>query len=357
MRLSPVRGALLSVPIAALALLASGCNGVSDGGNEAADAGAAAVPVRLLTVTPASPTGERVAAGTVRLRRETPLAFVEAGRVLRMAVREGDRVRAGQLLAALDPVALDAAVAAAEAEQARAAAELSRQQTLKQQGWVAQARVDAAAAAARAADAELAARRFSRRFSEIRAPSDGIILQRRAEPGQTVSAGEPIYLLGEAASGHVLRAGLGAADIAGLSSGDIADIRFRDGAAPDMRGTVIEIAGRADPRTATFQVEFSLPDTGALRSGMIAEARWRAGTPGAGLMIPASALFAARADEGFVWLVDPASNRVRSQRLVLGPITDAGVTIRSGLSPGDRIVASGVDRLIEGEQVAADPGR
>jgi multidrug efflux pump subunit AcrA (membrane-fusion protein) len=87
------------------------------------------------------------------------------------------------------------------------------------------------------------------------------VLARLAEPGQTVAAGTPVILLGEFSSGFVLRVPLSAADAAGLQRGVSANVVFRDGAAPPMAARVIEIAGRADPRTGTFQVEFALPPT------------------------------------------------------------------------------------------------
>lgn len=340
-------GRLLAVAPALALLACSSATPVAD-----PDRDPEAVTVRLIRIGAGADMPERVATGTVRLRRETPLAFIEAGRITSIGVREGDRVSGGQLLARLDSVTFDSAVTAAEAEKARAAAELARQRKLLAQGWVAQARVDSAAATARAADAQLAGRRFSQQFASIHAPSSGIILQRLAEPGETLAAGTPVLVLGETGSGHVLRVGVAAADVSGLTAGTVADIRFRDGAAPGMRGTVIEVAGRADPRTGTFQVEFALPDDASLRSGMIAEARWRnAGTQAGPTFVPATALFSVRAGEGFVWRLDSPSGRVGARLVKLGAVTDRGVTVLEGLVPGDRIVAGGVDRLVEGQRV------
>lgn len=336
----------LALPLLAIV---GGCGGADPQPNVAEPPPA---PVRLMLVGARGPGDVRVAAGTVRLRRETPLAFVEAGRIDTLAVREGDRVAAGQLLASLDRSAIDATVAAAAADQARARADLQRQRTLMKQGWVTKARLETAEAVAQAADAQMTGARFQQQFSTIRAPSAGVILQRLAEPGQTLGAGTPVLLLGEFSSGHVLRVGVGAGDIADLQPGQPADIRFRDGAAPATRGTVIEVSGRADPATGTFRVEFALPAGAAFRSGMIAEARWAARTRGAGtLTVPASALFAARADEAFVWRLDPPSGRIGARLVKIGATRDRGVDVLSGLAPGDRVVAAGVDRLVEGQRV------
>jgi multidrug efflux pump subunit AcrA (membrane-fusion protein) len=148
-----------------------------------------------------------------------------------------------------------------------------------------------------------------------------------------------------------------AGEVAGLAVGQAAHVRFADGAAPNMVGRIIEIAGRADERTGTFQVEIALPPVPGLRSGQIATAFMTPGRPAAGpgrapvLLIPATALFAARAGEAFVWKHEPASGTVKPALVRVGAVSERGVEVLSGLSAGDRIVATGVDRLTNGARV------
>lgn len=341
--------ALLAVVIAAVPL--AGC------GSEAPPkAEAESVAVTLHRVGAQQAGALTRATGTVRLRRETPLAFLSDGRVQTVAVRAGDQVGAGQLLATLDPVAIDAAATAADVRARQAAAELKRQQELYRRGWVAKARVESAEASAEAARADRSAAQFQQRFARITAPTGGIILARQAEPGQAVAAGTPVLVLGEFSSGFVLRVPMSAADAGGLSAGQTAVVRFRDQAAPEMAGRVIEVAGRADPGTATFQVEFALPANPALRSGLIADVELPRGQAAGTTLIPATALFAARADEGFVWLYDPPTRTVRARMVKLGRVSGDGIELVSGLARGDRIVAAGVNRLVEGQKVTLVAG-
>lgn len=310
----------------------------------------APAPVTLHRVGSDSVGTSATAAGTVRLRRETPLAFISDGRVREIGVREGDVVRAGRLLATLDRTAIDAQVVSAATRVRQADAELQRQRQLVSQGWVSKARVESAEAAAENARAELSSARFTQRFATITAPTDGVILTRSAEPGQTLQAGTPVLVLGEFASGFVVRVPLPARRVAGLSRGDTAEVTFRDGAAPRMAGRIIEIAGRADPGTGTFQVELALPADPALRSGLIADVALPDDSGGR-LSIPATALFGARADEGFVWVVDPKTRKVRARMVQTGRVTSGGVELVSGLARGEQIVGAGVDRLTEGTVV------
>lgn len=336
-------------PLAAvllLGLLLTAC-----GETKPAPAATRSAPVTLHRVGDDRAASATTAAGTVRLRRETPLAFISDGRIRSITVREGDRVGAGQLLATLDRTAIDAQVQAAGTRLRQADAELNRQRRLNAQGWVAKARVESAEAAAEAARAELSGARFTQRFATITAPTAGVILTRSAEPGQTLQAGTPVLVLGEFASGFVLRVPLPASRVAGLSRGQLANVTFRDGAAPPMAGRIIEIAGRADPGTGTFQVELALPADPALRSGLIADVNLPETAAAGRIAIPATALFGARADEGFVWVVDPKTRKVSPRMVQIGRVTPDGVELLSGLARGEQIVAAGVDRLTEGTVV------
>jgi multidrug efflux pump subunit AcrA (membrane-fusion protein) len=117
--------------------------------------------------------------GTVRFRQETLLAFTTAGRVARIIVNEGERVRKGQLLAFLDTNTVNALLGAANAEQVRAAAELRRSKTLYAQGWVTKPWLDNAQAAYEAAVAGTRVRRFAADNSAERCRDPGAFCRTR----------------------------------------------------------------------------------------------------------------------------------------------------------------------------------
>lgn len=306
--------------------------------------------VRVATVGTNESAGTVTAAGTVALRRETALSFTSDGRIAQLAVNEGDRVRVGQLLAALDPTTTAASLAAAQAERERASREYERSRALLEQGWVPKARVDSAEAALRAAESQVRSAGFQTGNSRIVAPGSGIILSRLAEPGQVVAAGTPVLVLGEASSGMVLRLAVPDRDAARLRVGTPVDVEI--GALPGgtLTGRIIEIAGRADRATGTFLVEVGLPADERLRSGQVGSARMIAqGSATTSLAVPPQAVFAARAGQGFVYVVDGSSVRVR--RVVLAETGDAGIRILSGLSAGERVAVSGIDRLRDGQTI------
>jgi RND family efflux transporter MFP subunit len=300
----------------------------------------------------AQPGRDSVAAtGTIALRRETSLGFTSAGRVASVRVEDGDLVAPGQMLAALDTTTVAADVASALAERERAAAEYDRSTKLLAKGWVTRPRVESARATLAAASARVRATGFQSSNAVIVAPGAGRILSRLAEPGQVVAAGAPVLVLGEMASGYVLRVPLTDRDIARIRVGAPARVDLGEGTT--VAGTVTEIGGRADRATGTFAVEIALPPSDALRSGQIGVAKIVANAPGSDILsVPATAVFAPRAGEGFVYVVDRASRRVALRKVTLGEAGDGALSVTGGVKRGEWVATSRVDRLAAGMKIA-----
>lgn len=290
--------------------------------------------------------------GTVALRRESSLGFTSAGRITRLTVNEGDPVRRGQLLAALDTTTVGADLARARAERERAAAEYRRSTNLMAQGWITRPRLENAKASLEAAEASVAAAGFQRNNATIVAPGAGRVLARLAEPGQVVAAGTPVVIIGEDNSGYVLRVPLSDRDAARLSMGAPATVTLAALDNQPITGRVLEIAGRSDRATGTFVVEIGLPDDPRLRSGQIGEAKVTAGGATASeIRVPATAVFAPRAGDGFVYVVDPVRKVVRLRKVAVADAGNDGIRVTGGLSRGEVVAVSRVDRLKDGARI------
>lgn len=310
-------------------------------------------PVTIAVVQPAATSQTITAAGTVRYRYETPLGFTSAGKIASIRFQEGDRVVPGALIAALDATQVNANLASARAEQQRAQAELGRFQQLFEKGWVTRAQLERSEATARAAAAQVSTAGFVTGTSRILAPTGGVILTRTAEPGQVVAAGTQIVVLGETAGGMVLRAPMIDSDVGRLSPGMPAMVTLSGLPEGSIEGTISEIDARANPASGAFEVTVALPANPGLRSGQIGTVAFRvAAAPGdTGLAVPASAVFNVRADEGFVYLLDSRTSKVRARAVQIGRVDDRQLVITGGLKPGDRIVASGLGLLVDGAKV------
>ena len=309
-----------------------------------------AVPVTIAAAAPAGGQAGLTVTGTVRYKRETGLAFNTAGRLAAVTVNEGQRVVAGQLLARLDATGLDAAARAAGADAARARSDYARLAKLGAQGWVTRSRVESAQSSAAAAGARVEQTGFDVRFGRIVAPAGGVVLRRAFEPGQMVATGTPVVTIGESATGFVLRVPLSDTDLARVRVGQAATVTLPALSPAPVAATVSEVAGRGDDRTGTFQIELRLPPLAGLRSGLIGDAVIRSGegSGGRGVAVPASAVFAVRADEGFVYVYDRGT--VHARRVGVGAVDDRTVAV-TGLAAGTPVVVSGVDRLRDGARV------
>ena len=311
-------------------------------------------PVRVVTVQHENLQRTINAIGTVRYRRETPLGFTTAGKVATVRFEEGDFVKRGALLAALDTTSVGADVSVATAERDRARSEFERLRSLYADGWVTKARFESAEATVKAADARVRQAGFASGTARLYAPSSGVVLTRNVQPGQIIAAGTPALILGQGDEGFVFRVPIIDRDASKLRVGMAADISIESLDGAPITATISEIDGRANEATGAFTVQFRLANRAQLRSGQIGTANIKlpAADSGNTLQIPASALFGVRTGEGLVYVVD-AKSRVETRNVAIERVTDEFVIVSSGLKPGDIIVTSGLEKLRTGSKVRA----
>lgn len=309
-------------------------------------------PVQVMAVQPSNMLQTISAVGTVRYRRETPLGFTTPGKVATVRFEEGDFVKRGALLAALDTTSVGADLNVAEAERSRAQSEFERIKQLYAEGWVTKSRFEAAEAAAKAAGARVAQAGFARGTAQLYAPSNGVVLTRNVQPGQVIAAGTPALILGEGDDGFVFRAPVIDRSASKLRIGMAAEISLPALGSTPVTATISEIDGRANQATGAFTIQFSLPPSAQLKSGQIGTASIKlpAGDDGA-LQIPASAIFGMRANEGLVYIVDAKTERVETRNVAIERVTDGFVIITGGLKQGDLLVTSGAEKLRTGAKV------
>ncbi|WAC71919.1 efflux RND transporter periplasmic adaptor subunit [Roseateles sp. SL47] len=311
----------------------------------------------------------------VRQEQRADLAFEQGGRIAAIAVEVGDRVRQGQVLARLDPAPMLLKLRQAEAQLRAAAAQwrvrdsqCRQQQAMFDDGatsratlTAAESALDAAAAQRQMAEADLTLARRTLHQSEIRAPFDGSVVARLAQPQ------------GDAAAGQILLQleGLGRPQAVAVLPGDIAS-RLQPGALVRARR-----AGAAEPFSMRLRGVSSRLDGGgsaqvildfqgaanALRSGdslsldlIDAPAGVPAGAQAGALTVPLSAVIAdARGVNAAVFVYQQAAGRVTRRPVTLGPMAGERFVISAGLKPGEQIVTAGAAFLSDGQAVQPLP--
>ena len=302
------------------------------------------------------------ASGSLGARRDMPVGVAgEGGMVAQVLVDAGNWVNKGQAMAVIERSVqaqeaqqLAASIDVARADARLAQQELERAQALVSRGFVSKADVqrriatrDAALARVRVAEAQLRASRARIGRLDIRAPAAGLVLERRVEPGQVVSAG----------SGALFRIAMGGnmEMVANVSQQDLAAMRvglpvtvIPVGSTATHQGQVWQVAPVIDPQTRLGRVRIAVPYSSDMRPGGFAEARITAGEVSAPLLPESAVQSDARGN--YVYVVD-ANNAVVRRDVKVGQVTDAGVTIVGGLAGNERVVESAGAFLNPGDKV------
>jgi HlyD family secretion protein len=328
-----------------------------------ADAGKKQAP-SVTVVVPGRQTVDSVvsANGNLAARREMPVGVAgEGGMVSRVLVEPGQWVGAGQVLATIDrrvqtqqAASLGSQIAVAQADARLAQANLERAQALVKNGFISKAQIDqltatrdAANARARVAAANYQQSLASNSRLDIRAPAAGLVLERRIEPGQIVSAGSGVLIRMAKGGEMEMLARLGEADLARMHAGLAATVT-PVGSTESVKGQVWQVSPVIDPQTRQGIVRIAVPYSNVIRPGGFAEAKIVGGVANVPLL-PQSAVQSD--DKGnYVYIVD-GNNKVVRRDVKVGDVGDNGVTIMSGLTGQERVVLSAGAFLNPGETV------
>ena len=336
-----------------LATLVAACSG-SDAAGAVLDTAAGdvstAIPVRLASVADESAAEPVEAVGVVALRDEIALSFKIGGVVANVAVREGQTVRAGEVLATLDLREIDAQVSKARSAAAKADRDLARATRLHADSVATRQQLDDATTAAEVARADLETAAVNRQYARIVAPSAGVILRRHVEPGELASTGATVLTLGSRTSGTIVRASLPDRDVVRVKLGDRATVKLDARTGDDLRGTVRQIAAAADPRSGTYSVEIAVDGGAALISGMIAHVEIQAGDAERLRTVPVEALLEADGDRATVFALG-SDGRAKRVAVEVAFVRGAHAGVRGGLGGVTQVVTDGAAYLNDGSAV------
>jgi RND family efflux transporter MFP subunit len=309
--------------------------------------------VRTMIVSPGGTANPRSYSGEVRARIETTLGFRVPGKIVERLVDVGATVKRGQPLARLDPT--DAALQSvqAEAQRALAEADAKRYRDLKAKNFVSQSALDTRETTLKAVTAQAALAKNQAGYTTLFSDRAGVIGLVQAEPGQVVSAGQPVFRLAPDGARDIAIA-LPESEVSGFRIGQTAEVSFwamENAGQKPLTGRLREVSPVADPVTRTYSARVSLKDADPLLPlGMSATVRFPTETQGAAkLRVPLAAIFQ-KGSEPAVWKLN-ADNTVSLQAVTVAEFRDDGAVVTGGLAGGEQIVAAGVNLLSAGEKV------
>ena len=378
-------------------------------------------PVKTVVVTKSVEKIERSYSAVVLPAQEVELSFRVSGRITELAVRSGQNVKKGDVIAELDKrdfhsevtrlqsqleqaeaqltaltsgaraedvAALEAAVAAAEAEAQAARDQLSRSERLFKRRVVSKAKVDQDQIAVRVAEAQLEAKKqelikgkAGARAEDVaaqeaairglksnlqslndnladatlRAPFDGVVATRAVDNFANIQAKEPIVRL-QALTTPNLTFDIPAADVPSFAKAKKIELSVTLDSLP---GTVFiaqrrEFSTQADPSTQTYrgrvaienpQGEPILPGMTGVLTAAVSE------TSKSSLNVPILAVAAEPDGTSFVWVVPNGDNKVAKRPVKTGSVSGGSILVSEGLIEGDVVVSAGLSALQEGMAV------
>jgi RND family efflux transporter MFP subunit len=289
--------------------------------------------------------------GRVEAGDSAMLAFRVAGEIRELMVHMGDRVQAGAVLAQLDPTDYQLNLDARRAEFDLARLEAERASTLYAQQLISEDQHDTAQTRLATSRAKLELAREELSFCQLTAPFAGAIAFTYAMPSEIVAPQQPVLNLQDISTLEI-RFNLPPRYQPLLQGREQAVFSASFELLPDvlLEARLKEVGMQPDPDTNSYPVtllvdspaDFSarpgMPVSVRLHHSSLSQGRWQ---------VPPEALFNRAASSASVWRIAPSTMTVHSTPIEV----DTRGTLLSGLSPGDQIVAAGVDRLHEGQRV------
>ncbi len=320
------------------------------GGDPAPPPPPPAPEVATVTVRPSPAERTLTAVGTLEPVARVLVAAQAEGVVTAVHVREGDRVRAGELLVELDSRELEAELAQAEASLEEATSTWNRVQSLRSDGLVPEQELDAARATLRIASAKVDALHTRLSFTHIAAPVSGVVVARQVEVGNLASPRSPLLELASG-SGLLLRVPVSELEVVKLTAGDPARVTVDALPGVTLAAHIQRLFPAADGASRQVTVELKVDDPpAAVRYGFLARAHLVVERIPAALTVPEEAVQRG-AEGGFVWVV--ADGVAELRKVEVGDRFGGRALITAGLAAGDRVVVQGTARLQDGLAVNA----
>lgn len=299
--------------------------------------------------------------GTLLPSEEASVSFETSGRILEMGPKEGDQVESGAFLARID--ATEYSIKVAESENAlekarvgyqKAKDDFARIQQLYNQGALSKSDFESAQNSFTVAEKDFLLAQQSYELvgpgggqgkDRLGSPISGTVIARLASVGQLVSAGTPVYRIGQIDNLKVLLP-VPDKEISRWHAGDkITLLLYED----TREGRVTRVYPATSQGTGTIGVEVSVPNPRHdWHPGQVVRARY-VDESREGLFIPVEAVLNHGLDKPYVFLI--SGDKAVQTPVTTGALFDNRLEITSGIKPGDQVVIKGADMLFDGNTI------
>lgn len=299
--------------------------------------------VRVLTIEAKPHVASEEVVATVNPKLRSVIGSNVGGRIDKMLVTPGQKVKAGDLLAELDVREIRAKLDQATPVREQAEKDLRRFADLLTKRVITQQEFEAADSKARVARAAVVEAETMLGYAKVTAPFDGIITRKLADVGDLATPGKPLVEMEDPAALR-LEAAVPEAIVDRISLGSKLGVRIGSN---ELEGVVREISPAADPNSRTLLVKLDLPTAPGLRTGQFG----RVAVPVAEtsvLRVPASAVIR-RGQMEMVFIRDGDHARLRIVKT--GKPVGGEIEIVSGVNTGEEVVTENAAALSDGQPI------
>lgn len=289
-------------------------------------------------------------AGKVFSPKESSLSFKTGGIIKAIHVGNGEQVKSGQLLAQLDLSEVRNSYKKAEAAFDKAKRDLQRTENLYKEQVVTLEFLENSKTAFDVASSDLNIAAFNLKHSTIKAPSDGLILQKLKETGELTNAGVPIFEFAGTKENWIVKCGVVDREVVKVSIGDTANVSFDAYPSQIFQGTINKIANAPDHIKGTYEIEVTLHRMPVgLKKGFVAKVDL---VPSGKLLykvLPIESLSEANENEGIIYRLE--ANRAKKVKVKIETIIEDKVLVSGDIDASDMVVSDGLANIDENSTV------
>jgi RND family efflux transporter MFP subunit len=301
------------------------------------------IPVKLISIKEEAADNMIRVTGYLSTQDEVKLSFKTGGVIDKIYVKEGDKVRKGQLLATIKSTEISAQVQQVQLALQKAERDYQRIQNLYKDSVATLEQLQNVKTGLDIAKQNYAQASFNQQYSKIYATQDGFIIRKLKNDGELSEPGGPVLIVGGVSnsSAWVLSTGVSDKDWAQIEKGNTAITSFEAFPGKTFPAIVSKRSLAADPSDGSFGIELQI-DFGKEQpaTGMFGKAVIQSNNKMNGYSIPYESLLEANGKKGFVFASNDGKS-VKKVEVVIGQINNNSVQITSGLEGYAYVVSSG----------------
>ena len=309
----------------------------------------ASISVKVATVKTEEVSLDFVANGNFAPLQELSFSAEKPGRVVRVLVDEGDRVRIGQTLAIVRSEQISADLQTAQASYQNALTDYSRFENAFKTGGVTKQQLDQAKLSLVTSKSRLQQAKVNIGDTNIKATINGIVNKKYVEPGSVLGAGTQLFDIVNV-SKLKLKVNVNENQVAGLKVGTTLSVKASVYPDATFSGKISFIAPKSDA-SLNFPVEIEIANNAAndLKAGMYGTAEFSANQGKQSLMVVPRNAFVGSVSSNQIFVIENGTAKLKT--VTAGRILGDKVEVLNGLSEGETVIVTGQINLQEGSKV------